>query len=400
MSAPITLIGVGDSVTVSAAKSPPPPGTWKVETPLSVNTNTVLYGQSLHNWGDGGVIGKLSAIGCKRFHGVWAYGPNRSDTFDIQDQYIRDARALGITPSFTLLDPNYGTSSSQASKLSALARSHPGLVWTVGNECSNTGVTPTQYLSHLKMAHDALKAGDPSCDVCGPAITGLGLGWEQSFLALNPWQWLDSWNRHTYYGTPEDNFANLLNQVPQMIAKSAGREVPMYIEEVGWALESRDQTGSGAVGFTESTRTNYASRYLFLAAATRNLRALTLYAAKDEGQPLWGAYDAAWSNVYPYAAALRDASVHVHAATGAAVYKRGQSWFVRMDTPTGQRLAIWNPTGPSAEKIFALSTLGVKAQTIGSTTVTTYPVPPIQQISVGIGPRAVVLTGASFPEFT
>lgn len=397
-----TLNATAEALRLRVHPTPTPtPGTWTVQTPLSTNNNTVEYGQSVHNWTDSGVMGRLNTLGCKRFHGVWAYGPNRTDTFTIQDTFIRDARALGIRPSFSLLDPNYGTSTSQAPKLTALAAKYPGMAWTVGNE---PPVSQSQYLAHLKMVYAALKAGDPTCIVTGPAATGIGLAWEQAFLALNPWPWLDAWNRHTYYGSPEENFGWLLNQVPQMVSNSAGRQVQLYIEEVGWALESTDQTGSGAVGFTEATRTNYASRYGFLAAGTRNLRALTLYAAIDEGQPQWGAYSAGWASIYPYAVAIRDAFAHIHLATGAANYKRNTSWFTRLNTPGGQRLAFWNPSGAHAETIFvnmpAAGALSV--QTMGGTTATKFLAAGPQPVSFTAGQRAQVLyaPGASFPEFS
>ena len=391
------------------ARVHPPAQGWTVETPLSVNANAVLMGQNIHSWGDGGVIGRLVGFGCKSYHNVIFLGGNTT----VFDQYVNEAVSLGVTPVCTLMDTTYGTGASVTNFVSAQVTRLRGKVskFVIGNEPSGNNPSPATYLAHLKVAYAAAKAADPNCVVMGPATTADELNsfsWVNAFLALNPWQWLDAWAWHTYYCTPEDSYRRNLNVVPRMVATSAGRQVPMYIEEVGWWSPAAFDSPS-EVGYTEATTSNYGSRYPFLAACAPNLRGCNFYGAHDEAPQQFGICLSDWTPK-PVAAIMRDAFAHVHAGTGFGLYTRAQAsilsatWFARIDTAGGQRLAIGRQTGSATERVFVIAPTAtmMTQQVLGNAPTQIQLASGAQQVSVPAGQRAIVLsgTGLRFPEFS
>ena len=181
--------------------------------------------------------------------------------------------------------------------------------WNLAQSDTNaTAGTAGAYVAMLKAAYAAIKAANPAATVvAGGGVTNLDSNWVMHFIAAGGLAYADAFSVHPYVhsrarkpappalssrllpiaaaqaqsvapvgGTPEDAIA-WVDQVHTMLDNAAGRSVPIFITEIGWA------TNMGQYGFSEETQAAYLQRFLLLAHARSYIGGVWWYDLIDDG---------------------------------------------------------------------------------------------------------------------
>jgi hypothetical protein len=190
--------------------------------------------------------------------------------------------------------------------------------WNTNSSASNPAVgTASAYVNLLKAAYQAIKAANPNATVIAGAVTNLDTDWINQFIQAGGLSYADAFSLHPYVhsrarrpaspvlsrwwnpagllsllipsaqaqaqaapaavrGTPEDAMA-WVDQVNQILTAAAGKTVPIYITEIGWA------TNIGQYGFAPATAAAYLQRFLLMAHTRPYIAGVWWYDLIDDG---------------------------------------------------------------------------------------------------------------------
>ncbi len=153
----------------------------------------------------------------------------RSDWLNTQldTQCWRDLKSLNISmlallvqyTSASTSDPEWANKTQTF--LTAAVNMAPDMpAWEVGNEVEQSwwigGPMPaSQYLQFLKMAHDTIKAVNPSAIIVGPAVAcnSAGAAYLQQLIGLGVLNYLDAVSCHYYGAYGQTDFEDIKNDV-------------------------------------------------------------------------------------------------------------------------------------------------------------------------------------------
>jgi len=148
---------------------------------------------------------------------------------------------------------------------------------------------PADYVRLLAKTTAALKRIDPSVVVLGGAVAGWDGSWVEDILKNGAIRHLDGLSIHPYSynsgweGRPE-KLINWLDKLEEITKKySNGREIPLYLTEIGWPNHTAD------IGTQPEVAANYLSRLFLLAAARPFIRGIWWYDFQDDGTELHNA---------------------------------------------------------------------------------------------------------------
>jgi hypothetical protein len=142
------------------------------------------------------------------------------------------------------------------------------------------------YTRLLAAVYPRIKKVDPSITVMAGAMTSGGIrkGWLDRMLAAGALQSLDAVSIHTYnYGekdrarTPEAWLAFVEGVAGAVRKASGGRDVPLYVTEMGWP------THTGPRGSSPELSAAYLARMLLLARTVPSLKGVWWYDFQDDG---------------------------------------------------------------------------------------------------------------------
>ena len=147
-----------------------------------------------------------------------------------------------------------------------------------------TAGTPDAYIALAKQAYPAIKAANPDAVVLSGGISGSGLAahWLERFLQLGGLQFVDAISVHPYNffsktNTPESAIAQL-DRIDQLVGAAAvGREVRIYVTEMGYP------TFAGKGGVTDSAAADDLTRFLQLASMRDSIAGVWWYCLRDQG---------------------------------------------------------------------------------------------------------------------
>jgi len=145
---------------------------------------------------------------------------------------------------------------------------------------------PKAYVDLLSKCYTALKRLDQDIIVVGGAVAGWDGPWIRALLDNGVLSYLDILSIHPYNynaeinGTPE-NLMNWLIDIEVMLKSySNGREVPIFITEIGWPNHV------GKLGVSPETTASFLSRLFLLAKATSFVKGIWWYDFQNDGQEL------------------------------------------------------------------------------------------------------------------
>jgi polysaccharide biosynthesis protein PslG len=138
---------------------------------------------------------------------------------------------------------------------------------------------PVVYARLLKKVYAALKAVDPTIVVIGGAASGQGTLWPQQMLAAGGAAAMDGYSVHPYNlpDVPEQALEYLQNLEATLKTAAGGREIPLYVTELGWA------TGTDTAALAPSTQADYLARLYLAAPMYSYLKAVWWYDLTDDG---------------------------------------------------------------------------------------------------------------------
>jgi hypothetical protein len=150
---------------------------------------------------------------------------------------------------------------------------------TTGNTRSGTA---QDYVQFLRVVYPAVKAIDPSAVFIAGAIGGLKLDWLSAMLAAGAIGSFDALSIHPY------NFGRATRTgdawAQDMLATEAaihrytdGRDIPLYITEMGWP------TYSGTTGISPKQAGVYLAQMFLLARTMNFIRGIWWYDFRDDG---------------------------------------------------------------------------------------------------------------------
>lgn len=318
-------------------------------TPISRNIGPIIFGQNNHNWGDPAVVAaQMLRQGCA----IARYGAGAPD--DVTVRQLFDAFGAAKLP----IMYNVKREVDQPSMATITKTAGNRVLWWESLNEATELWTAENRLAQLKIVAAGIRSVNPSALICAPASFGVdgsqvSVGnftgtWNPHFLDLNPWPYMDAFSYHPYtFGSPEGCWTNRLIPVAKMVEASAikyGARPRIIASETGFS--------TGPNNYTQTQIEQYYSRFPWLLAASPYMEVVTFYKAKDDGTNaldvtgMYGVCDNAW-NWKGQCAPLRDAFAILNTSTQRRAYTINGNWFVATDTPAGQYLTAWNPTGPS-----------------------------------------------------
>jgi hypothetical protein len=417
---------------------------WIVEQPLSVGARgLVKMGVAVHLWTPDEVE-HVPLVGAKIVRNAVYYWPpyrswpepGLSGNFALNGHHATVARALGleVTPIY-VQQRGPGTISLDDSVKMAewlkmckdatafYKRTGVARYYGILNE-PGFGAGPhfngSDYGVLFKQTAAAIKSVDSNAWCMGPELTGAyshsfrgGIPWIRLFLAVpGVLNHLDVFSHHAYYKqTPERSFLEDTLATMRLVDGISGRRGRYAMTEGGYTNGTSVPAGTNEADMFDSAD-NIAdkySRWPFLHRGA-GYEFCTYYMLRQQstdtvgGENNFGLLTSTWGD-RPWTPVIRDVFRHVHEADGAANYRRGTSWFTRLDAGSGQRLAAWSPGG-------ANDAVWVVADRAGTLTVDTmgggssqFRIAEGQQrIKVTLGPRAQVFHSSTcvvrFPEFS
>ncbi|MGH8140979.1 MAG: cellulase family glycosylhydrolase [Steroidobacteraceae bacterium] len=196
--------------------------------------------------------------------------------------------------------------------------------WNTTSSASNPAVgTASAYVNLLKATYQAIKAANPNAVVIAGAVTNLDTNWINQFIQAGGLAYADAFSLHPYVhsrarrpasptlsrlglparlglpqlwtnlsmlvpgvqaqaapaavrGTPEDAMA-WVDQINTVLSAAAGKTVPIYITEIGWA------TNEGQYGFAPATAAAYLQRFMLMAHTRAYIAGVWWYDVIDDG---------------------------------------------------------------------------------------------------------------------
>jgi hypothetical protein len=142
--------------------------------------------------------------------------------------------------------------------------------------------TPEDYVRFLKAVYPAVKAIDPSAVFLGGAIGGLNLDWLSTMLSAGGLGFFDALSIHPYnFNKPArtaDAWAHDMVTTEGVIHRyTGGRDLPLYITEMGWP------TYSGPGGSSPQEAATFLAQMFLLARTMPFLKGIWWYDFRDDG---------------------------------------------------------------------------------------------------------------------
>jgi hypothetical protein len=224
---------------------------------------------------------------------------------------------------------------------------------------------PTVYARLLKKVYAALKAVDPQIVVIAGAASGQDLGWPQTMMLAGGNAAMDGYSVHPYNlpDVPEQALAYLQTLEATLKVASGGREVPIYVSEIGWA------TGTDNSALSPATVADYLARIYLAAPMYSYLKGIWWYDFLDDGADLsnvhqnFGLYDTGWQKK-PAACAMGDIAKLLagYAPMSLTVNARGV-WQARYSNGANSVFALWTQV-PGTTVSAAVTTSGPSGASI------------------------------------
>ena len=221
------------------------------------------------------------------------------DTLLYEDEMLRDANTVGVSPLIVL---GYGnkfydgggfplSDVAQAAFVryaTFVATRYKGAVkyyelwneWNIGGGVyPPVAGSPTDYARLLKKVYAALKAVDPNILVLAGATGGTDPVWAQRMLAAGGLSAMDGYSVHPYdqQNGPERPLESLLALQAAVKAAAGGREIPIYVTEIGW------HTAANPTAVPLSTQADYAARLYLAAPMYSFIKGVWWYSFRDDG---------------------------------------------------------------------------------------------------------------------
>jgi hypothetical protein len=231
--------------------------------------------------------------------------------------------------------------------------------------------TAEDYAKLLKVVYPRIKKIDPEITVLGgcPTSGGIRKGWLERMLASDVLGSLDAVSIHTYNysererGRTPEAWAEFVAAAEASIRQhSGGRDVPLYVTEMGWP------THSGPRGTTPAQSAAYLARMFLLARTMPYLKGVWWYDFQDDG---WKAdyNEHNFGIVRPNLAA----KASYYALAGIAKLVSEGQFVERVETPFPDVWALKFRELDGKETI-ALWNEGSEARTVGGITVGEHPI--------------------------
>jgi len=218
------------------------------------------------------------------------------------DEYVNQAVAQGIEV-LAILGGGRPSSAQDLESLARycefVARHFKGKVrmYELFNEFDapsrTTGIrgSPEDYAKILKAVYRRMKTIDPSIIIFGGGMTSQAFhsGWMESLLRTGALENMDAISVHpyrnlhgTFYDRSPESWAESMGQIGALIRKySGGKEVPLYITEMGWP-------GQSGIGVPPDIAAAFLTRMFLLARTMPFLRGIWWYDFQDDGwSPLY-----------------------------------------------------------------------------------------------------------------
>jgi polysaccharide biosynthesis protein PslG len=215
------------------------------------------------------------------------------------DDFLQKCKAAGVEPLIilaygnALYDPNGFPLSAEAQNGFAryaafLAKRYKGIVkrYEVWNEW-NIGMgthppklgDPAVYTALLKKVYPALKAVDPEIVVLGGAISAWADGFANQLFQMGALDYMDGFSVHPYvYPDVPETAMNWLDGFESRASSAAGgREVPIYVTEIGWP------TYAAKDGVDPAVAAAYLARFYLLAPTRSFIKGVWWYDFFDDG---------------------------------------------------------------------------------------------------------------------
>jgi len=227
--------------------------------------------------------------------------------------------------------------------------------------------TPQDYVRLLRVVYPAVKAIDPSAVFIAGAVGGRDFNWLSAMLSAGALGSFDALSIHPYnFGQPVrtgDAWARDMLATEDVIHRyTGGRDLPLYITEMGWP------TYSGANGISpQEAATNLAQMFL-LARTMKFLNGIWWYDFRDDG---WDASNkendfglvrpdltpkAAFAALEAVAPLVRDALSVEDASTGSQTIR-----VLRFRLGGGKQvLAVWNINHAGVARVRVAGTTALK----------------------------------------
>ena len=257
--------------------------------------------------GFGGILAKLKEMGLTAYRQnfLWTWVEQNKSERAIGPQLgklerlINDAKNNGTDP---LLVLSYGnpfytgrgfplTPEAQDAFVAyaeSVARHFKGVVrryevwneWNIGLGTSpRTRGDPAAYASLLAKVHASLKAIDPEIVVIGGAVSGADERWLTQMLSAGGVNTLDGVSAHPYINpdVPEKVIDWVDAVEPRFSRLAGGREIPLYLTEIGWPTHTGDK------GVTPEVAADFLTRLYLLAATRVFVKGVWWYDLWDDG---------------------------------------------------------------------------------------------------------------------
>jgi polysaccharide biosynthesis protein PslG len=153
--------------------------------------------------------------------------------------------------------------------------------WNVSTGNTRSG-TPQDYVQFLRVVYPTVKAIDPSAVFIAGAIGGLKLDWLSAMLSAGAIGSFDALSIHPYNFGKSTRTGDAWAQ--DMLATEAaihrytdGRDIPLYITEMGWP------TYSGSTGISPRQAAVYLAEMFLLARTMNFIKGIWWYDFRDDG---------------------------------------------------------------------------------------------------------------------
>jgi hypothetical protein len=278
------------------------------------------------------------------------------------DAFVLDAKAKGISP---LLILDYGNplydggglpisdeaQTAFANYAAFVARHYKGAVtryevwneWNIGlGTASRERGDPVAYARLLAKVYAALKAVDPNIVVIAGVTAGPDLNWTKQMIAAGGKDVMDAYSVHPYvYPNVPERALEHVESMESALKIATGRDVPIYVTEIGWS------TYSGTQGVSQATAGDYVARLYLLAPMSRFIKGIWYYDIYDDGSDLTSLYDnfglyARDHSPKPAACAMGEVNglLAAYKPVSASQDARGV-WVARFDNGTQSVFAVW-----------------------------------------------------------
>jgi hypothetical protein len=164
-------------------------------------------------------------------------------------------------------------------------RVHMYEMWNEWNDTAGNTQrgTPQDYVRFLRVVYPAAKAADPSAAFLAGAIAGLKLDWLSTMLSAGALGSFDALSIHPYNFSESartgDAWAHDMLATEGVIHRyTGGRDIPLYITEMGWP------TYSGHGGSSLKEAATYLAQMFLLARTLPFLKGIWWYDFRDDGE--------------------------------------------------------------------------------------------------------------------